>query len=94
MELISELSKHQDRMYIYEEISAERNFQDKKHPDFQPDNAHRLAVLTEEVGEVAKGIQEKDITNLRYELIQVAAVAVRWIEAIDKSYPSLDNKQK
>jgi NTP pyrophosphatase (non-canonical NTP hydrolase) len=50
--------------------------------------------LTEEVGEVAKGIQEKDITNLRYELIQVAAVAVRWIEAIDKSYPSLDNKQK
>jgi NTP pyrophosphatase (non-canonical NTP hydrolase) len=45
-----------------------------------------LAVLTEEVGEVAKELLESDgnKVNLRMELIQVAAVAVRWIEYLEE----------
>jgi hypothetical protein len=33
---------------------------------------------------VAKGLQEKESDNLRYELIQVAAVAIRWLEHLKK----------
>ncbi len=53
--------------------------------------ACRMAVLSEEVGEVARHVCETMIQADRYqprelkkELIQVAAVAVAWIEAIDK----------
>ena len=40
-------------------------------------------VLSEEVGEVAKAIQERDWTNLRDELTQTAAVCVAWLEALE-----------
>lgn len=56
-------------------------------------NAGRLAVLVEEVGEVAHEVNEGighahnsryvDLVKLRKELIQAATVAVAWIEAID-----------
>lgn len=57
-------------------------------------NFERLAVLTEEIGEVAKealtlpGIRlARDtlgsLSSLREELIQVAAIATAWIEWID-----------
>lgn len=42
----------------------------------------KLAVLTEEVGEVAKAILESKPDELRTELIQVAAVAAAWAEAM------------
>lgn len=37
-------------------------------------------ILSEEVGEVAKAIQEGDAKNLHEEICQVAAVAVKWLE--------------
>ncbi len=43
----------------------------------------KMAVLTEEVGEVARAVLEnrsRDNKQLRDELIQVAAVAVAWLE--------------
>ena len=43
----------------------------------------RLSVLVEEVGEVAKAMQEGDRKNLKDELTQVAAVAVAWLESMD-----------
>lgn len=53
-------------------------------------DGERLAVLIEEVGEVARCILEKvELANdkhgkdLRAELIQVAAVAVAWVEGLD-----------
>lgn len=56
------------------------------------DIKHRY--LTEEVGEVSRELNERetalwkgvpyDSANLRAELIQVAAVAVAWVEALDK----------
>ena len=50
----------------------------------------RLAVLAEEFGEVAHEVNEGiggrkvDIAKLRKELIQVGAVCVAWVEALDK----------
>lgn len=42
------------------------------------------AVLTEEVGEVAQAVLRVDVDNLREELVQVAAVAVRWLEILPR----------
>ena len=42
----------------------------------------KIAVLTEEVGEVARAALEHDTDGLRLELVQVAAVAVAWLEAL------------
>ncbi len=50
------------------------------HPSLLPEPV-KLAVLTEEVGEVAKALLEHDREGLRDELVQVAAVAVAWLEA-------------
>ncbi len=54
---------------------------------------YRLAVLAEEFGEVAKELNEirvgspgSGINRLRAELVQVAAVAVAWIEGIDAGW--------
>jgi NTP pyrophosphatase (non-canonical NTP hydrolase) len=52
----------------------------------------KLAVLVEEVGEVAQQINEGTIStksrnHLRTELIQVAAVAVAWAESLDERNP-------
>lgn len=66
---------------IYIAICNERERQNQLHPEFP--EALRMAILTEEVGEVAKAIIEVDPANLREELVQVAAVAVRWIQFID-----------
>lgn len=42
----------------------------------------KAAVLTEESGEVARAVLERDHANLRTELVQVAAVAVAWLEGM------------
>jgi NTP pyrophosphatase (non-canonical NTP hydrolase) len=73
----------ESRMWVFERIADEREFQEERH-EF-PEHL-RLAVLTEEVGEVAKELLESDgnKVNLRTELIQVAAVAIRWIEYLEE----------
>lgn len=43
----------------------------------------KVAVLAEEVGEVSRAVLEADWPNLHEELVQVAAVAVAWLEAWD-----------
>lgn len=78
-------------------VSAERDRQDRlkaagrfTHTCADPmSNADRLIVLIEEVGEVARAImpdEDRPATwrrDLRAELVQVAAVAVAWVEGID-----------
>ena len=74
------------RSEIYAMIDAERIRQDVKHPVFA--NSH-LAVLASEFGEVSDEVRDTDGANpidsihgpLRDELIQVAAVCVRWLES-------------
>lgn len=40
----------------------------------------RLAVLTEELGEVARAMQDEGDARLIEELVQVSAAALRWVE--------------
>ena len=46
-------------------------------------DADRLPILVEEVGEVATAIQDRDVVALRVELVQVAAVAVSWLQTLE-----------
>jgi hypothetical protein len=42
----------------------------------------KAAVLSEECGEVSRAVLDRDDRQLRDELVQVAAVAVAWLEAL------------
>ena len=81
------------REQIYAAINAERTRQSKKWD--KPHNwgrgdcsSHEVspivksAVLAEECGEVAKAVLELDSDALKQELVQVAAVAVAWLESL------------
>ena len=79
-----------DRAFIFELINQERRRQDEKwgrRPGYWPASQDRkLAVLVEEVGEVAEAIltdsKGKPAQDIRMELVQVAAVAVAWLETL------------
>jgi NTP pyrophosphatase (non-canonical NTP hydrolase) len=70
---------------IISEIEQERKRQDLKFgtPPRSRKPALYLAVLMEEVGEIARSILEGDSDNYRIELIQVAAVAVAALQDFD-----------
>ena len=42
----------------------------------------KAAVLSEECGEVSRAVLDAEPDNLRDELVQVAAVAVAWLESL------------
>lgn len=42
----------------------------------------KATVLAEECGEVSRAVLDQDVEQLRTELIQVAAVAVAWLEGM------------
>lgn len=81
------------RLEAFNAINRERDRQDQLHPRWNGDT-HGLVVLAEEFGEVAKALYEYQSTlnhgardvrmrlsqELEDELIQVAAVCVRWLE--------------
>lgn len=56
----------------------------EKHPGEEGHltDAEWLAVLTEELGECARSIQDEGDDELRAELVQVAAMAARWYLSI------------
>lgn len=72
---------------IVQAVFAERIRQNALHPNFPAEI--QLAVLMEEVGEVASELQALpvDRKHLISELIQVAAVALRMVEALRKESP-------
>ena len=80
---------------IHDEIQAERNRQERKWGQQDHENLKWSAILQEEVGEVAKAILEEPSFEcgydeaLRREVIQVAAVAVAWLEAIARQQGEL-----
>lgn len=81
---------------VYDEIRSERERAHAKHGDksmesWSPADYARLAILTEEIGEVAREFNEAeiherdpDMAALRKELIQVAAMAAAWADSIDR----------
>lgn len=86
------------RSDIFEAIIKERERQDVLHPlcklkksdDKEVkimatliNNNEMLAVLVEEIGEIARALQGEG--NLEEEMIQAAAVIVRWLEIKDPS---------
>jgi NTP pyrophosphatase (non-canonical NTP hydrolase) len=60
---------------IHEEVKRQR----VKYPKFPVDRLARLAVLTEELGEVARALKPGRNDNSEEELVQIAAVIVRWL---------------
>lgn len=59
--------------------------------DPEMDELERLAVLLEEVGEVARALNESHgIVQLERELCQVAAVAVAWLEGLSSAEQNRD----
>jgi NTP pyrophosphatase (non-canonical NTP hydrolase) len=71
---------------VQREIRDERDRQDDKWGGwdrFTPPFVFS-AVLGEEYGEVCHALLEGDDHNLREELIQVAAVAMAWVEQIER----------
>lgn len=78
-------------------VSLERDRQEQlKHAgrfahtcsDVELDELERFAILVEEIGEVARALNDdQGRARLRAELVQVAAVAVAWIEGLDRQGP-------
>lgn len=71
-------------MVALDDVYAERCSQDRKWGPSEDRPAPSLRILIEEVGEVAKAMQEETDAELRAELVQVAAVAVAMVEGIDR----------
>lgn len=85
-----------DRAFVYRLIDEERKWQDQKWGR-EPDGwtSHplvKLAVLTEEVGEAAKACLEGKRLDAHAELVQVAAVAVAWLESFDTDGAAWEDK--
>lgn len=72
------------------QILKERARQIELHGDGQLSQEKLFSILGEEVGEIARSINDKDGDNYRTELIQVAAVCIRMIQVHDRKL--LDEK--
>lgn len=75
------------------DVLNERNKQDAKWGEQNHTPMKWLAILTEEVGEVAKAILEGNHGEYRKELVQVAAVAVASIESLDRNLFGLEEDE-
>lgn len=64
-------------------ISVEREYQLKKWGEQKHSDERWLAILAEEVGEVAKAILENDDVELLKEMCQVGAVLESWVTSRD-----------
>ena len=64
-------------------ISMEREYQKEKWGDQKHSDERWLAILAEEVGEVAKAILEEDDIELLKEMCQVGAVLESWVTSRD-----------
>jgi NTP pyrophosphatase (non-canonical NTP hydrolase) len=75
------------RLSVFDEITAQRaknhaKWGDRSIENRRPDYPGWLATLGEEYGEVCRALQE-DQDRLRAELIDLAAVALMWIDSVD-----------
>lgn len=72
---------------VLDEVATERARQDERWGEQNHEDLIWGAILGEEMGEVSRAMLEDrfgDGGNLREELLQVAAVAVAWVECIDR----------
>lgn len=69
---------------IWQEVKDEMYKQDARWGEQNHQRPFWLAILMEEVGEVAKAVIEYDSAAYREELIQVAAVAISALESLER----------
>lgn len=72
---------------VFAAISEERDRQDAKWGVQDHSDLRWLAILVEELGEAAAEVITKpgySERRLKWELVQVAAVAIAWVESIDR----------
>lgn len=74
---------------VLNQIRAERERQNKKWGEQNHDDYRWLAILTEEVGELAQAILHNEFGGShagtsKTELVHVAAVAVQWLECMER----------
>ncbi len=79
---------------ILQEIRNERVRQNEKWGKETKDSDPWMAILTEEVGEVANATLGRSDWDLEAELIQVAAICVKWIEHIQGLTDELTLKEE
>jgi NTP pyrophosphatase (non-canonical NTP hydrolase) len=77
------------REVVNRKIDAERYFQDARWGEQNHDDYRWLAILVEEVGELAQAMLHDEFGGSHAgtaptELVQVAAVAVQWLECIER----------
>ena len=77
-DLVKEERAKQDELYANEEAKR------LSIAGLWPTMTHLTVVLTEELGEVAIEVQEKNLERVAEELVQVAAVAVKMLEICQK----------
>lgn len=66
-------------------IDMERNSQDSIWGEQNHPNLFWLSLLAEEFGEVARDINDKNLENIKSEIVQTAAVCVAWLECIERN---------
>ena len=76
------------------DILAERRRQDAKFGKDQQPTHGWLRVLTEEFLEAVRAQEEPTSLHLREELVQVAAVALAWIQSLDRAAKPVDPEGK
>ena len=72
-----------DRLQILIDIFIERERQNKFHPE-KLSLPMRFVTISEELGEVAEALQDKDMKSVYRELIETAASCVRMAEEVLK----------
>ena len=76
------VSKELSRSNVLEQVLAERERQDSKWGEqTYNSDSHWTVILTEEIGEVAREVYEKNEQDMYTEIIQCAAVCFAWAEA-------------
>lgn len=82
---------------ILAELAGERASQERKWGGRSvasvSDPSRAVVILTEELGEVARAAHDGDLAHYRLELVQVAAVAVAMIEAVDAGVVEMLSKE-
>lgn len=59
----------------------------EKHPVFCANAYQAISILTEEVGELAKSMNDADLKQVEYEALDTIAVLIRIIEEFPEVYP-------
>lgn len=72
------------KQLVQASIKDERERQDEKWGEQNHDDDYWFIIESEELGEVAKAILGEGPDSVRREIVQVVAVGIAWLEAIER----------